>query len=137
MTLKHFSPETDPSLYRCSGGREDCDAPAPSPLLLGLLDVMRETYGREITVRSGPRCRWYNDRPVSEGGAGGASDSEHPEGRGADLACTRSRDRWDMLRAALATGFRRIGIGPTFVHVGVGEESSGHAQDVAWTYYPR
>ena len=124
---RHFRPETDPLLYKCPCGRAECDAPPPSSTLLYTLDVMRDDLGEAITVTSGPRCAVHN------AAEGGVKDSEHLTGQGADLQCLTSAQRWKMLESAKRAGFRRIGIGRTFLHVGV--ETTGHATEVVWTYY--
>jgi hypothetical protein len=43
-----------------------------------------------------------------------------------------SSTRLQLVEAAIKAGFRRIGIGKTFVHVGVSKQLP---QDVIWTYY--
>lgn len=117
-----------PAEFFCKCGRAECDAPkAPSRILVLSLDRMREMYGRPLIVTSGLRCASWN---AAQGGVPG---SEHMTGEGADLACPDSRSRWSMLDAARHAGFARIGIGKTFLHVGV---SSTALQNVVWTYYP-
>ena len=113
--------------FACKCGRAGCSAlKAPHPALPLKLDVLRQLYGAPITVSSGIRC------PEHNAAVGGVPGSEHETGEGADLACPNSSSRWRMVQAALKAGFRRIGIGKTFIHVGV---SRSHAQDVIWHYY--
>lgn len=132
--MAFFSPKTDRRLFYCSCGRDACDAPQPKPELVQRLELMRALYGGPIRVTSGVRCRWYNDRPKDQGGAGGEPNSEHPLGEGTDLSCVTSRERWQMLEAAKQAGFRRLGIGRDFLHVGI---SADLGTDVLWTYYPK
>lgn len=124
----YFKPATDPKLFKCSCGRDECDAPAPNPQLVEMLDVMRHLYGKPIAVESGPRCRFWNEKKDGE------PDSEHLYGDGADLACFTSQQRWAMFEAARLAGFRRIGVGPNFLHVGISERPE-HPREVMWTYY--
>ena len=62
------------------------------------------------------------------------SEHTHDPADAADVFCQRSVTRFQMVRELLALGVRRIGIGKTFVHVGV---STDHPQEVLWTYYKR
>ena len=113
--------------FACQCGRSGCSAlKAPHPSLLLKLDSMRAIYGSPITITSGIRCPEHNHA------VGGVPGSEHETGEGADLACPNSSSRWQLIQAALKAGFRRIGVGKTFLHVGV---SRTHASDVIWTYY--
>jgi hypothetical protein len=126
----YFTPKADPRLFRCSCGREVCDAPTPNPALIEMLNVMRHLYGQPMAVTSGPRCRWYNEQEH------GDPKSEHLYGDGADLACVSSRQRYQMLNAARLAGFKRVGIGADFLHVGISERPE-HPPEVAWDYYPK
>ena len=126
---KWFSPETDPLLFKCPCNHIDCDAPQPTQSLLDVLDRIREIYAKPISISSGPRCKKHNDSKK----VGGVKDSEHLTGEGADLVCNTSLDRWNMLNAILQVGVTRIGIGKTFLHVGVDDIS--HATKMIWTYY--
>jgi len=121
-----FTEATDPKLFRCSCGRSECDAPPPSPDLLRVLDALRTAYAHPIIVRSGPRCAFWNSHE------GGKADSDHLTGEGADIGCETSSARYALLKILYDLGIRRIGIGETFLHVGV--VGAPHPQDVAWTY---
>ena len=79
-------------------------------------------------VTSGPRCRDYNLK------AGGVPDSEHtvPTGcEAADLVVGGSRERWGLVNAAIQAGITRLGIGHSFLHVGV---STAHDPQCIWVY---
>ena len=123
--MNWFTTTTDPRLFRCCD-RPECDAPQPSGPLLDGLNRLRERLGRPIIVTSGPRCKVHNAE------VGGADGSDHLVGNGADLEAPTSRDRWHLIAANFEaqTLFRRLGVGKTFVHVGVGS-----TPDVIWTYY--
>jgi zinc D-Ala-D-Ala carboxypeptidase len=113
---------------RCRCGRAECDAPKPSQALLSMLDLVRRAVGQPLIANSGCRCAYWNAKQ------GGVAGSEHETGEGADIACTDSRLRFRILFAAWQTGVVRIGIGKTFVHLGV---SKTHDQQVVWHYYPK
>ena len=121
---EHFKSEE----FWCKCNEPDCDGRRdPHPGLVLELEVMRQLYGKPIVITSGIRC------PKQNAAVGGVKDSEHLTGEGADLACPTSTDRYAMLIAATRAGFRRVGIGKTFMHVGV---SRTLQRDVCWTYYP-
>lgn len=120
---KYFSPKTDPLLFRCPCDK--CEVDGVDEVFLSRLDTMRSLYGAAIAVNSGRRCPAFNAE------VGGAPKSDHLTGEGADLHCTTSRARFGMLKAAFAAGFPRIGVAPTFIHVGVRGDND---QDVLWLY---
>jgi uncharacterized protein YcbK (DUF882 family) len=99
------------------------------PELMVVLKALEERLGFELTVNSGYRDPEHN-REV-----GGVEGSEHTDdpAQGADILCKRSVTRFKMVRELLSMGVRRIGIGNTFVHVGI---ASDKPQDVMWDYYP-
>ena len=118
---EHFSA----SEFRCP----DCQRGAPSQKLLRTLEGIRALYGRPLVITSGYRCPRHNAE------VGGVSPSEH-SGPGeitdaVDLACSFSRDRYGLIRAALSLKVNRLGIGKNFIHVGV---STDFPRDVVWLY---
>ena len=121
--MKYFSAEGDPALFRCPCG--NCDV-GPTAMLLDALDLARDLANVPFKINSGPRCRAYCETK------GFSLTSEHIDGEGADVHCPDSATRNRILRGALEAGFNRVGIGETFVHLGV---SDTHTQDVVWTYY--
>jgi len=90
-----------------------------------MLDRVRDRAGVPMVVTSGPRCPEYNAL------IGGAKYSEHIDGDGADILCEDSALRHAILKAAIEEGVNRIGIGKSFIHLGVSESNS---QDVIWCY---
>lgn len=140
----YFTPETDPRLFRCQCGRAECDAPATlASALLAMLNELRARVGRPIVVTSGNRCAWWNRQQGGEDDGDDRrytdDDSEHcdPAGAtGADLLIRSGRERWKLLEANFRRPvlFRRLGIGPDFLHVGT---SIIHAGEVTWTYYAK
>jgi len=117
--LKYFSyDEFDSPDELGSGKHMDYD-------LLVMIDRARALYGRPIVVTSGFRTESHNEK------VGGVSSSSHLKGLAIDVACVRSKDRFEMLTALLEVGFNRIGVASTFIHVDVDKNKS---QNVIWTY---
>lgn len=120
---EHF----DRAEFACGCG---CGTDNVSRLLVTRLQAMRELLGRPIVVSSGCRCREHNRAE------GGKPDSAHLSsrlefGEAADLAAPTGGDRYALVKAALAAGITRIGIGASFVHVDV---DGGKEREVLWTY---
>ena len=88
------------------------------------LQVVRTLLNRPLVVTSGMRC------PAHNKAVGGKDDSEHLTGEGADVEVLNSRDRYELFKL-LVVNFDRIGIGDTFIHVGI---SKTKTQGVVWTY---
>lgn len=149
---RYFSPETDPKLFRCPCGRPSCDARPPAPALLALLDSIRGALGHLVIVESGPRCEFWNTQvggevpsahcPATWRPAPGLDLPDDEAGgftAAADLQCVSSHDREviDTVRrgGGHTHGYRRFGIGNTFVHVDVIRQRPDFPQDVLWHYY--
>ena len=98
------------------------------PDLLAILKQLEEKMGIELTVNSGYRDPEHNKE------VGGVEGSEHTDdpARGADILCKRSPTRYRMLKTLFELGVRRIGVGNTFIHVGI---STDKPQDCCWDYY--
>lgn len=85
-----------------------------SPLLLAMLDDMRaRTCGVPILLTSGYRGPRYNES------VGGSKTSSHVKGLAMDISCSDTQHRFFYLRAAIAAGFSRIGIGKNFIHLDI------------------
>jgi uncharacterized protein YcbK (DUF882 family) len=99
------------------------------PELTKILLELEKRMGFELHINSG-----YRD-PEHNTDVGGVEGSEHTydPAEGADVFCQRSITRFKMVRELLAMGVRRIGIGQTFVHVGIAKDKP---QDAMWHYYP-
>ena len=76
-------------------------------------------------INSGSRCPTHNEAE------GGTATSSHPEGYALDIAITSSRARFIILKALIAAGFTRIGIGKHFIHV---DDDPSKAPSVSWLY---
>ena len=94
--------------------------------LLEILDEVREDYGKPIVITSGYRTEAHNES------VGGKKDSSHLKGLAVDVACTTSRDRFELVRLFLEYGITRIGIADTFIHIDIDDEDK--SPNVIWTY---
>jgi len=92
-----------------------------------VLQAIRNEYGRGMSPTSGYR---HPTHPVEARKQ--RSDGEHTRGMCADIACTNSQDRYDLVRLALKHGINRIGIAKTFIHLGLG--GPGLPPNVIWEY---
>lgn len=111
--------------FKCKCQRWNCDAKQlPDPTLVKVLERLREEISGPITIASGLRCPYWNER------AGGKSESAHMEGLAVDIVAVTSQDRYKLMKF-IPTHFTRFGIGSTFIHV---DTSLTLAQYVCWTY---
>ena len=113
--------------FRCHCGRVECNAPAPNPVLIEKLEILRARINQPIVINSGVRCAWYNAK------VGGRPDSAHLTGDAADLWCVDSVLRWQLIANNFTNEplFLRIGMDKTFIHVDV---SARHVPRVIWLY---
>src|SRR6056300_490307 len=83
--------------------------------LLIMLDNLREVYGYPIKLTSTYRSP---EHPIE---ARKAKPGEHTHGAAVDIACVGGEATFKLVKAAIQTGFTRIGISRknNFVHVGI------------------
>lgn len=77
------------------------------------LNVARFFAGIPFNIVSACRCKSHNKAE------GGAKNSAHLVGSGADIECTTNYQRGVILLALYAAGFKRIGVAKTFIHADV------------------
>jgi len=92
-----------------------CGENKTDPELINMLDEAREIAGIPFIINSGYRCERHNKE------VGGKSNSAHLRGKAADIACVDNVSRYMILKALLEVGFKRIGIGKTFIHCDIDE----------------
>lgn len=97
------------------------------PEFLAVLQAIRSEYGKPMRITSGYR---HPTHPVEA--RKGHTTGEHTRGTCADIACTSSAERFEVVRLALKHGVHRIGIAKTFIHLGIG--GPGLAANVVWDY---
>jgi len=98
------------------------------PKLLEMLDTLRENYGCPIKLTSTYRSP---EHPIE---AKKAKPGEHTYGAAVDIACIGGEATFKLVKAAIQTGFTRIGISRknNFVHVGIGYPDA--PETTIWTY---
>ena len=94
-------------------------------IFLAKLDHARELAETPFHINSGYRCKSHNEY------VGGKPHSSHLKGVAVDIRATSSPNRYYILKALIMSGFRRIGIADSFIHV---DDDYSKPQDVLWTY---
>lgn len=128
-TLKNISPYFDrlvPKKGYKYFSQKEVDTFKLKPELWSLLDTLRGNYGFPIVIASGLRDKDHNKN------VGGVEDSSHLLGLAVDINVPDSARRFKLVTEALKLGFRRIGVGKTFVHLDIDKSKP---QDVMWDYY--
>lgn len=119
--IKYFKPvEFDSPDAKGSGAQMNLD-------FVAKLDKLREAVKMPLTILSGYRTPEHNAQ------VGGVDSSAHETGHAVDLFALSSGMRFLLIETALRMGFRRVGVGGSFVHL---DDSLTHAQDVVWLYPP-
>jgi len=80
-----------------------------------------------MIITSGYRCESYTREKRR------SQTSSHLKGLAADIKCTDSTYRHNLIKNLMKVGFTRIGIGLDFIHCDLDKDK---AQTVMWTYYP-
>lgn len=98
------------------------------PVLLQMLDELREKYGHPVILNSSYRSP---DHPIE---AKKAKPGEHTYGAAVDIKCVGGEATFKLVKAAIDVGFTRIGISRknNFVHVGIGYPDA--PDTTIWTY---
>ena len=78
---------------------------------LQMIDEARGAAGIPFVINSGYRT------PAHNAAVGGKENSAHQRGRAADIEAKTGAEKFRIVQAAIQAGFRRIGIGKTFIHV--------------------
>ena len=89
------------------------------------LEIARSVSKVPYVITSGARCTSHNNT------IGGSPTSSHMNGTAVDIACTTSRERWDILNGLISAGFNRIGVDKTFIHADI---DTSKVQNIMWTY---
>tara|TARA_R110002153_G_scaffold7929_4_gene34991 strand:+ start:1516 stop:1902 length:387 start_codon:yes stop_codon:yes gene_type:complete len=120
IDLKYFTiSEFDSPDVRGSGDKMDL-------LFLLMLDKCRDIAGIPFYISSGYRTEKHNKKIK------GVKDSAHTKGLAADISAVSTTERYTIINAAIKVGFKRIGIGQTFIHL---DTDTTKAQEVMWDYY--
>ena len=100
-----------------------CGQSQMSPVFMLRLDKAREDSGIPWGIVSAYRCEQHDKEVNGEG--------NHPTGEAADIASNNSTTRFKVITSLIKMGFRRIGIGKTFIHV---DSVVDRPQGVIWLY---
>lgn len=105
----------DKEEFECKCGCGLCD---PNPELVRKLNVARYFADMAIKINSGTRCKEHNRQ---EGGSETSSHLISVMGfsTAVDIQCRDALERGVLLVALVEAGFRRIGIGDTFLHTDI------------------
>lgn len=98
--------------------------------LVTYLQLIRNHFGKPITINSGYRCAKHN-RAV-----GGSSGSKHTKGAAADIV-VRGVEPKEVAKYCEAIGIKGIGLYSTFVHIDTRSKKSfwyGHNQEYRATF---
>lgn len=104
-------------------------------LVLGL-QLMRDQLGCPLFISSGYRCPAYQKHLKDQGYETAVGVSQHELGKAADVF-TRKHSGEALAELAYKVGFRRCGVGGTFVHVDVKGAMDGRRDIVEWSYSSR
>lgn len=120
VTSKYFK---EPEFKRCV---PSCSLQDMNQQFMTALDALRAQAGIPLVLNCAYRSvQWDKSK-------GRSGNSAHTRGKAADIRCNASATRMKIVRAALALGFKRIGIGKDYVHV---DMDSSLPQNVIWHYY--
>ena len=119
ITSKYFKED---EFNRCS---PSCSLQDMKQTTISKLDTAREVAGIPFVLTSAYRSSEH-DRSKGRSGTGAQTI-----GRAIDIRCNTSRNRFLVVNALLKAGFKRIGVGKTFVHA---DDSETHDQEVIWLY---
>ena len=93
---------------------------------LDKLDRAREMAGIPFVLNSAYRS------PAWDKSKGRSGTGAHTTGCAVDIRCNSDSNRLKIVLAALSVGFRRIGIGKTYIHL---DDDPKRTQNVIWHYY--
>jgi uncharacterized protein YcbK (DUF882 family) len=94
------------------------------------LDNARAIANIRFHITSGYRTKEYNE-DLRKRGYKASPDSAHLTGHAADIAATSGKERWTIVNALIRSGFNRIGIAKSFIHV---DDDPSKPTNVIWTY---
>ena len=124
MRLKYFSlREFDSPDLEKSGTNMDLS-------FIGKLENAREKAGIPFKINSGFRTEEHNEKVGGKQKTESSKGSSHLYGYAADIAATDGVTRWKIVKSLIDSGFSRIGIAKTFIHV----DSDPDKPSAIWSY---
>jgi len=99
-----------------------CEKQHMDAQFLAQLDNARDYAGTPFFLTSGYRCEKHNKEV-------GSTSINHTSGKASDIRCIEGPLRVRIVHALLKAGFRRLGVGKTFIHV----DSTDQVESI-WLY---
>lgn len=127
ISTTNFHPSTDPKLL-CTCGHPDCDKRSVDQESLDKVQLIRDDYGRPMTVNSGGRCPHHPNEAFK------SYPGDHQLCKGIDIACDSKEDETKLKVLAGRHGATRVAGGAYcgFVHIAF---TSTKRKDVpTWSY---
>jgi uncharacterized protein YcbK (DUF882 family) len=121
--MKQLSKNFTSAEFACKCG---CGFDTPDPHLIHVLQRIRDDFKAPLVITSGCRCKAHNTT------VGGATTSQHVQGKAVDIKCLANNTRYKIVQLALKHGVKRIGLAKTFIHLDVGDHTA--PQEVIWFY---
>ena len=111
-------------------GKKCCSKTMIDIELVGYLQVIRNYFGKAVTINSGYRCQKHNKN------IGGEKNSRHTQGMAADIV-VKGVTPIKVAQFAEMIGIRGIGLYDNFVHIDTRSDKfywKGHAQKAVKTF---
>ncbi len=119
LSEKYFKDEE----FRCKCGKCDLGIAEIKYKALSKLALARDIAGTPFHIINSIRCTNYNKA------MGGRLDSPYLDGYAFSIQALDDEKRWRIVRSAIASGFSRIGIYPSYIHLDCDPDKP---QDVLW-----
>jgi len=109
-----------------------CNTNKTKAILVEKLNLIRRFSDINILpkITSAYRCPDFNKK------VGGSKISAHLQGLAVDIKVANKNERYHLIYWAIFTGFCRIGIAETFVHIDLYHESPA-GSPIIWLYPPK
>lgn len=105
--------------YMCKCG---CGIWHVEPLLIEMVQELRDAYGEPLQINSASRCPRHNRSIRGELDSMHLTTERRPC-RAVDIHCPNSVMRFKLLRAGLEIGFSGVGIADSYIHLDVRENT--------------
>lgn len=112
ISTKNFNPNVDSKLL-CTCGHSQCDKRSVNQFTLDHIQLVRNDYGKPMTIRSGGRCPNHPNEITKK------SPGDHQQCYGVDVACNNELDETRLKVLAGRHGATRVAGGAYcgFVHM--------------------
>lgn len=116
--------------FDCKGASCGCTSTKISKQLITYLQLIRNHFGKPVSINSGFRCQKHNSA------VGGAKGSKHTLGQAADIVVSGVAPK-EVAKYAESIGIKGIGLYDTFVHIDTRTAKFfwyGHGQEQRTTF---